>query len=108
MAPLLKDPELQKMYEHIVGLFIVTWGVVIALFIIFIAGCSPRIAHIGENGEIIKDRPDLYSQTADRHERFHQAGYGHCPNKHCVMHYADYGGKFLCTKCWIKRNVKGM
>lgn len=40
MRPLLKDPERQKMYEHIVGMFIVTWLLLIALFV---AGCKNKV-----------------------------------------------------------------
>lgn len=39
MAPLLKDPERQKMYEHIVAMFIVTWMLIIGLFVV---GCKEK------------------------------------------------------------------
>ena len=39
MKNLLKDPEQQKMYEHIIGMFIVTWLLLIALFV---AGCKDK------------------------------------------------------------------
>jgi hypothetical protein len=41
MIPLLKDPERQKMYEHIVTMFIFTWVLLIILFVV--VSVSPRV-----------------------------------------------------------------
>ncbi len=69
--------------------------------LMMICGCTP-IAHIGESGEIVIDRPDLYSATAHDHEKGHQLGLGHCPDKRCYMFFMDLGGAKLCSKCKAK------
>ena len=69
--------------------------------LIVLSGCT-RIAHIGEAGDIVIDRPDLYTATAKLHEEYHQRGLGHCRNNKCVMYFADLGSLELCPKCKAK------
>lgn len=66
-----------------------------------ISGCT-RIAHVGESGDIVIDRPDLYSATAKMHEEYHLRELGHCGNNKCVMYFMDRGSVKLCPKCKAK------
>ena len=43
MKPLLKNSERQKAYEHIVGMFIVTWFLIAFLLALFLAGCKDKV-----------------------------------------------------------------
>ncbi len=73
----------------------------IIICLLALSGCT-RIAHIGEDGSIIVDRPDLYSATAKMHEEYHLRELGHCGNNKCVMYFMDMGSVELCGKCKSK------
>lgn len=69
--------------------------------LIVFSGCT-QIAHIDEKGDIIIDRPGLYSATAKMHEEYHQQGLAHCKDRKCVMYFMDLGSIELCSKCKAK------
>ncbi|KKL25052.1 hypothetical protein LCGC14_2409190 [marine sediment metagenome] len=71
------------------------------IILLAISGCT-RIAHIDEAGDIVIDRPDLYSATAKMHEDHHLLGLYHCWNNKCVMYFMDKGSVVLCPKCKSK------
>ncbi len=75
-----------------------------SLLISVLALCScTRIAHIDNNGNVVIDRPDLYSETARLHEvEGHLWGLQHCNSKKCYMYFMDVGSVILCSKCKAK------
>ncbi len=61
MKPLLKDPERQKMYEHIVGMFIVSWLLLICLFVF---GCDESPATEPNKRDIV-DEYNAFLEAAE-------------------------------------------